>query len=178
MPTCATGRWNNQHGLTLVELGIVLFLISLFSLLSVPLLSGFGENRLDHSARRISGLVKFLFNESALTAAPHRLIIDLDRGLLQSRYKTEIDQWEPLQGMGRAYQLPAGVRIKEVGTSGRQRLTSGTATLEFSPDGWMAETVLHLEQSGKKQLSLQIMPFSAAIEIKEGYHAFDSGLQD
>jgi len=71
---------NKQAGFTLIELGVVIILISLFTLISIPLFSHTGRGDVQASARRLSGTVKYLFNEAALTGLEHRLIYNLDRG--------------------------------------------------------------------------------------------------
>ena len=81
MPMYRVGRLNNQRAFTLMELCIVLFLLSLFAVISVPLFSSVGENNLNHSTRRLSGIVKYLYNEAALTATAHRLVVKIEDGL-------------------------------------------------------------------------------------------------
>ena len=74
-----------QSGFTLIELGVVVVLIALFAMLTIPLFSSTGTSKLGYSARRLSGTIKYLFNESALTGLEHRLIYNLDRDTYRAR---------------------------------------------------------------------------------------------
>ena len=171
-----TGKLNNQRAFTLIELGIVLFLLSLFAVISVPLFSGVGENNLNHSARRISGIVKYLYNEAALTATPHRLVFDIDQGNCTPQQRSELNEWQPVISTVHRYRLPADVKITELWVEGKGKLTSGTATINFHPQGWLPATTVHLQQGKNgeaKQLSIHLLPFTGSAEIEEGYHEFD-----
>ena len=60
-------RGRGLAGFTLVELVVVMVLISLFMVFSIPLFSNIGTSSLGTSARRLSGTIKYLFNESAMS---------------------------------------------------------------------------------------------------------------
>ncbi|MCD6526905.1 MAG: prepilin-type N-terminal cleavage/methylation domain-containing protein [Desulfuromonas sp.] len=159
----------DQHAFTLVELCIVLFLLSLFAVISVPLFSSVGENHLNHSARRISGMVKYLYNEAALTATAHRLVFNIDQGICSPQQLADNNEWQATRGTVRVYRLPADVQIKDLAIDGQGTLTTGTATIDFHPQGWLPATTVHLQQ-GEKQLSVHLLPFTGTAEIEEGYH--------
>src|SRR5210317_194715 len=72
-------------GFTLVELMVVMVLVSLFMVFSIPLFSNIGTSSLGTSARRLSGTIKYLFNESALSGLEYRLIYNLDRGTYRAQ---------------------------------------------------------------------------------------------
>lgn len=166
------GRLNNQRAFTLVELSIVLFLLSLLAVISVPLFSSVGENNLNHSARRMSGMAKYLYNEAALTATAHRLVIQIEDGRCTAQQLSQHGEWQAIDGRSRVYQLPNNVQFEEVWIDGKGALTSGTATINFHPQGWLPATTLHLQQ-GETQLSLHLLPFTGTAEIEAGYHEFN-----
>ncbi|MDY0189486.1 MAG: prepilin-type N-terminal cleavage/methylation domain-containing protein [Desulfuromonas sp.] len=175
MPMYKIGRSNN-HGFTLIELTIVMFLLSLFAVISVPIFSSVGENNLQHSARRIGGMVKYLYNEAALTATPHRLVFDIEKGECTPQQNADGQEWTALESTVRSYHLPGDVRITKVWIDGRGELSTGTATIEFHPQGWLPATTLHLQQGKKdtdKQLSINLLPFTGNAEILDGYHEFE-----
>ena len=176
MPISRVGRLNNQRAFTLMELSIVLFLLSLFAVISVPLFSSVGENHLNHSARRISGMVKYLYNEAALTATPHRLVFDVERNNCTPQRQSALNEWQSVNSTVRIYQLPGDVKITELWIEGTGKLTAGTATINFHPQGWLPATTVHLRQGKKaedRQLSIHFLPFTGSAEIEEGYHEFD-----
>ncbi|PLX93058.1 MAG: hypothetical protein C0620_08255 [Desulfuromonas sp.] len=173
MPTYKVGRLNNQQGFTLVELSIVVALLSLFAVLSIPLLSTVAENNLNHSARRLAGMVKYLYNETALTATRHRLVFDLDSNQCRVEQLSDLDEWQPPEGRVRSYTLPANIDIKDIWMAQRGKATTGTVTILFHQQGWLPETTIHLQQDNGKELSLHLLPFTGTTEIKEGYQEFD-----
>ena len=159
-----------------MELSIVLFLLSLFAVISVPLFSSVGENHLNHSARRISGMVKYLYNEAALTATPHRLVFDIEQNNCTPQRQSALNEWQPVNSTVRLYQLPADVKITELWIEGTGKLTGGTATIDFHPQGWLPTTTVHLQQREKvkaRQLSIHLLPFTGSAEIEDGYHDFE-----
>ncbi len=105
-------RLCNQRGFTLIELTLVVLLLGLLANLSLPLISGFETNRMKAAARRISGTVKYLYNEAIMTGREQRLIFDIS----QKTYRTiEIaDNGELLEntGPGRLFRLPETVSLK------------------------------------------------------------------
>ena len=78
-------RGRGLAGFTLVELVVVMVLISLFMVFSIPLFSNIGTSSLGTSARRLSGTIKYLFNESAMSGLEYRLVYDLDQGLYRAQ---------------------------------------------------------------------------------------------
>lgn len=178
MLTLKVGRLNNSRGFTLVELSIVIALISLFAVLSIPLLGSVAENNLNHSARRLAGIVKYLFNESALTAVEHRLVFDLDDNVCTVEQRTELGEWQTPEGRVRQYRLPGNVKIKDVWVDERGKMTTGTVTINFHPQGWLPQTTVHLQEGNDDdgdQLTIHLLPFTGTAEIEEGYHEADDG---
>jgi general secretion pathway protein H len=163
---------NNYRAFTLIELSIVIFLLSFFAVISVPLLSSVGENNLNHSARRISGIVKHLYNEAALTATTQRLTFNIDQGSCTPQQQSALNEWQTLKGTVRHYQLPQDVKISEIWIDGKGKLTTGTATIDFNPQGWLPATTIHLQQD-QRQISLHLLSFTGTTELEEGYHEFD-----
>lgn len=162
-----------EGGFTLIELGIVIFLLALFAMISVPLVAGLGERGLDASARRIAGTVKYLYNEAALTRSLHRLVLNLDEGTFAARRQDAKGELVELRGTGRVQKLKGDVKIRDVMIAGRGNYTSGEVTADIYPVGWMEETVIHLDRDGKV-LTLRLMPFTGTTEIYEGYREFEA----
>ena len=172
MPTLPTGISNNPRGFTLIELAIVVFLLALFAAMTFPMMTGVGQNNLDASARRLAGTVKYLFNEAALEGREYRLIFDLG----QSTYKaqrletdgtlTEADRF------GKETRLKGDARFQDILITGMGGRSSGEVTTRIFPVGWMEETIIHLQDDKKRTLTLRIRPFTAEMEVHEGYREF------
>ena len=176
MPTLKVGRLNNSRGFTLVELSIVLALISLFTVLSIPLFGSVAENNLNHSARRLAGIVKYLFNETALTATQHRLVFNLDDNLCTVEQLSDLGEWHAPEGRVKHYRLPSNIAIKDIWVDERGKTTTGTVTITFHTQGWLPQTTIHLRETGRDngaELSIHLLSFTGTAEIEEGYHEFD-----
>lgn len=172
MPTSTAGSSNSQSGFTLVELGIVLLLIGLFAGMTVPMLTGIGEDALKSSARRLAGTVKYLFNEAALDGLEYRLVFDLDRQTVHARRKEANSELVEIEGAGARRRLKGDVRFRDVEVTARGKSTSGEVEIAILPVGWLDETVIHLEDEDKQVLTLRIMPLTGTTEIHEGYREF------
>lgn len=168
MPTSRAGTSSRPDGFTLVELAVAVFLIVLFSALALPLLGSVGRDPLSAAARRLTGNVKYLYDEAALTGMEHLLAFRLDRGTYRAF------RLEPREGVvekvaaGREQQLPEEVRILEVAVSGRGSYTAGEVEIRIFPVGWVEETQIRLADRRGAQTTLRITPLTGTVEVLEG----------
>ena len=173
MPTSIAGNCSRRGGFTLVELVVVLFLIGLFSALTLPMLTGFGADDLNLSARRIAGTVKYLFNEAALTGRVYRLSYDLDRKTYDAREQNADGELVPLTGpLGALRHLEGKVRFEDIAVAGRGTTNAGTVSTDIHPEGWLPETTVHLKNDKGRQLTLHILPYTGTTEVYDGYRDF------
>lgn len=170
-PRQATGS-RAQRGFTLMEIVVVMLLISLFMVFSIPLFSDIGTSSLDSSARRLSGTIKYLFNEAALSGHEYRLIFDLDQGSYRAQVLEADGELADAEDQGREAALKGGVRFKDLQVPGRGKFTEGQVTARFDPSGWVDETIIHLDDGKNKLLTLRVMPLTGLTEIFEGYRVF------
>ncbi len=173
MPMSTAGNWNRPSGFTLIEIVVVLFLLALFSALTLPMLTGIGQDGLSASARRLAGTVKYLYNESALNRQEYRLIFHLDKGSYEARVLKTDGEWTEVTGIGAGRRLKGKTRFAEVDVAGKGAFTTGEVTAEIHPQGWLPETVVHLDNGKGGKMTLRIMPFTGATEVYEGYRDFE-----
>lgn len=159
-------------GFTLVEIVVVMVLISLFMVFSVPLFSNIGTSGLDTSARRLSGTIKYLFNESALSGLEYRLIYDLDVGTYHAQILEADGELIDAPDQGRQAALKGTVRFKDLQLPGRGKFSSGKVTTRLDPSGWVEETIIHLDDGDGELLTLRVMPLTGTTEIFDGYREF------
>lgn len=158
-----------QAGFTLIELGVVVVLLGLFAVFTIPLFSATGTSDLGYSARRLSGTIKYLFNESALTGREHRLIYNLDSSSYRAKIVEEDGEIVDLPGLGKETSLAGDVSFRDLQLPGRGTFTSGEVTVRIYPTGWVEETSVHFEGGTGEVLTLHVMPLTGTAEIFEGY---------
>jgi prepilin-type N-terminal cleavage/methylation domain-containing protein len=161
-----------QLGFTLVELMVVVALLSLFSLLTIPLFGSTGtSSKLDYSARRLNGTIKYLFNEAALSGNEHRLIFNLDHGTYRASIVEDDGTVVDLAGIGQESKLAGTVRFKDLQFPGRNIFKSGEVTVRIHPTGWLDEVSVHLADESGHELTLHVLPLTGTAEFFDGYKA-------
>jgi len=163
---------STESGFTLIELTLVIALLGLLLGLVIPKLPAIGENRLEATARRIAGMVRYLYNEAALSGLEHRLAFDLDNNSLGGRKLDPDGELTVVTDSGRDHELGGSVTIVDVSVPGKNKVTSGQLFSRIFPVGWMEETVIHLKNSNRT-LTLHLQPLTGVTDVHEGYKEFD-----
>jgi general secretion pathway protein H len=136
------------------------------------MLTGFGEDSLRASARRLAGTVKYLYNEAALTGREHRLIYNLDRGTFRAARLEASGELKAVAGPGREQRLRGETRFRDVQVAARGKFSTGEVTTEILPVGWLPETVVHLDGGRGETLTVRLLPLTGDVEVYEGYREF------
>lgn len=165
-------RPKRTAGFTLIEIVVVMVLVSLFMVFSIPLFGNIGASSLDTSARRLSGTIKYLFNEAAVSGLEHRLLYDLDHGTYRAQILEENGQLVDAPDQGRQAKLKGSVRFQDLQLPGRGKASAGQVTTSIHPSGWVEETIIHLADENNAILTLRVMPLTGTTEIFEGYRDF------
>lgn len=177
MPTLRTGTCNNRmrlsdrQGFTLIELAVVVLIISLMSLLIVPLLGRAGNADLKSASRKLAGTVKYLYNEAALQGQIHRLTFDLDEDSILLFRQEANGEWTALPGRRAQSTLPGSVNLKLVEVVGKGMFTSGQASMDVFPVGWLEQSILHLED-GSAKMTVRFSPLTGTAEFFDGHREF------
>lgn len=170
------GRLSNSRGFTLVELGMVVFLLGLFATLSIPLFYSGSDSSLHADARKISTAVRHLYNEAAISGAQHRIRCMLETGRFEFEFVDGAGEWRGIENKRSALELDNNVRIRDIWSEDVGEVSKGTATINIYPQGWLPATTIHLQSgsgSKTKDLSIHLLPLSGLTEIEEGYHDFE-----
>lgn len=168
----SVSRRRRSGGFTLIEIVVVVTLISLFMVFSVPMFGNIGSGGLDSSARRLSGTIKYLFNEAALSGLEYRLIYDLDQGTYHATILEADGSLSEAEDQGRQAALKGSVRFEDVHLPGRGKFSMGQVTSRIDPSGWIEETIIHLHDGDGEKLTLRVMPLTGTTEVYRGYREF------
>ena len=71
-------RLNKEKGLTLIEIMVVIALVATIMALGVTVINDVSDSDLKEASSRLSGTLKYVFNEAAIQKKYYRLVIDLD----------------------------------------------------------------------------------------------------
>ena len=166
MPMLPTGTSINRSGFTLIELVVVIVVLSLVSLISLPLLANRGDGDERLKLRRITGTVKQLYNEAALTRDEHLLMFDFNRNSLQAfrlRSSSGVIEKEPV-----LKEVPlAPLQIKQIEVKGKGIFSTGQVFVRIFPLGWMEQTSLLVAKEGGGQLQLNFSPLTGSVTIDD-----------
>ncbi len=162
----------NSEGFTLIELTIIIVILGVMLSLIIPRLGEIGEANLKRSARHLTGVIRFLHEESLAKKDRYRLHFDVTEG----RYWTE--KWTILSVSDRTAEYKR--YSSDIATEGR---LSGQTTfrdvkvashpdetyIEFSPEGWVEHALIHLRDAENRDFTLLVNPLTGDTELRDGY---------
>jgi len=160
----------NRNGFTLIELAVVIVILGVMIALVAPMLGELGEANLKRSARHLTGMIRFLHEESQAKKREYRLRFDIQDG----RYWAE--SLKLVSESAVEFQKTTSVIAGEGSLSGQTRfrdIKAGSHPDEpyilFTPDGWVEATIIHLRDGSDRDFSLLVKPLTGNTELREGY---------
>ena len=159
-----------SKGFTLIELAVVVAILGVMIALVAPMLGELGEANLKRSARHLTGMIRFLHEESQAKKMEYRLRFDIQDG----RYWAE--SFKLISESAGEFQKTTSVIAGEGSLFGQttfRDIKAGSHPEEpyilFSPDGWVEATIIHLRDGSDRDFSLLVKPLTANTELREGY---------
>jgi prepilin-type N-terminal cleavage/methylation domain-containing protein len=160
----------NGQGFTLIELTIVIVILGVMLSLIIPRLGELGDANLKQSARHLSGMIRFLKDESQARKAVFRLRFDVHEG----RYWTEVMTQTTDQSVefkrfsseiGSEGSLSGQTTFREVRVSSHP----DDPYIQFNPDGWVEQAFLYLRDGSGRDFTLLVKPLTGDTELRDGY---------
>jgi prepilin-type N-terminal cleavage/methylation domain-containing protein len=165
-----TFRDPRSKGFTLIELAVVVILLGVMIALVAPRLGELGEANLKRSARHLTGMIRFLHEESQAKKREYRLRFDIQDG----RYWAE--SFRLLSDSAGEFQKTTSVIAGEGSLFGQttfRDIRAGSHPddpyIVFMPDGWVESTIIHLRDGSGRDFSLLVKPLTGNTELREGY---------
>ncbi len=159
-----------SNGFTLIELAVVIAILGVMISLVAPMLGELGEANLKRSARHLTGMIRFLHEESQAKKREYRLRFDIQDG----RYWAE--SFKLISESAGEFQKTTSVIAGEGSLFGQttfRDIKAGSHPEEpyilFTPDGWVESTIIHLRDGSDRNFSLLVKPLTANTELREGY---------
>lgn len=167
-PGAFTGPHSN--GYTLIELAVVIAILGVMITLIVPRLGDIGEANLKRSARHLTGMIRFLHEESQAKKTVYRLVFDIPDGRYWPEALSQIS--DNTVEFKRVHSVIAGEGSLSGQTTFRD-IAAGSHPDEpyllFTPDGWVENAVIHLRDGDDRDYTLRVKPLTGSTELLEGY---------
>jgi len=147
-----------NQGFTLFELAVVIFIISLTTALIMPSFWDTGEKALKSEAKRMSGTLRYIYDEAVGKKKTYTVKVDLDDSSWGFQSENE----------SRSFNLGKDIMFKDVIIPSHGEISAGEVTIEFGPLGPPEPMTLHLI---KDELEYTVMfnHLNGRAKIFEGY---------
>jgi len=158
-------------GYTLIELSIVVFLIGLMLLIAVPKVrESLFTDQLSSAARRLVGATRELRSLAVRDQVDQILEVNLDQKSYWI-YSVDMTPEKKDELKKRASRLPGDVKFADIYIAGKEKKTTGEASIRFFSRGYTEPAVIHLAE-GERFTTLVLHPFINTVEIHEKYLDF------
>ena len=134
-----------SRGFTLIELMVVMLLVTIVLAVAVPRLdSGIAQDPQKRVTRWMVNSARTLRTMAVEKQQVHGLVIDLDEHRLWA-VDAQMDEEAIAAAAEKAFTLPESIKFADVAFPGRDRISSGTATILFYPGGYSDQALVHVE---------------------------------
>lgn len=159
----------HSKGFTLIELAVVIVVLGVMLSLVIPRLGELGNANLKQSARHLTGMIRYLRDESQAKKAVYYLRFDIQGGHYWTevltrmsdqageftRVRSELASEGSLSGQTTFYDVRAGSHPND-------------PYIQFTPDGWVEKTFIYLKDANDKMFTLIVHPLTGGTELREG----------
>jgi general secretion pathway protein H len=158
------------RGFTLIELTIIIVILGVMLSLIIPRLGEIGEANLKRSARHLTGMIRFLRDESESRKLVYRLRFDVQGGHYWAEVMTltsdqAIEFIRVQSEMGAEGSLAGQTTFRDVQVSGHP----DDPYIQFTPDGWVENAAIHLQDGEGRDFTLVVNPLMGSTDLREGY---------
>ncbi len=168
--SCFALDTSHSKGFTLIELTIIIVILGVMLSLIIPRLGEIGEANLKRSARHLTGMIRFLRDESQATKAVYRLRFDVQAGRYWAEVMTvtsdkTVEFMKYSSAMGSEGSLSGQTTFRDVKVAGHP----DDPYIQFTPDGWVENALIHLRDGDEKDFTLIVNPLMGSTELRDGY---------
>ncbi len=163
-------RNQQTNGFTLIELAVVIAILGVMIALVAPRFADIGSANLKRSARHLTGMVRFLRDESQAKKIVYRLRFDVQAGHYWAEAVTVTS--DNTTEFRRATSVIGGEGSLSGQTTFRDIMAGSHPDdpyILFTPDGWVEHALIHLRDGEERDFTLLIKPLTGDTELREGY---------
>jgi prepilin-type N-terminal cleavage/methylation domain-containing protein len=145
--------WNARKGITLLELIVALFIISLVVAVVFPSFGVFGDNKLKSEAREMASVLRYLYDSAGSRKETFPITFYLDKNIVS---------WKGPDGEKKQkFEDMTGVTTQSNGN-----VSSGELTVFFSPLGIQENLSVRMAR-GDKTMTITLNSLSGKVKIVE-----------
>ena len=163
-------RTRHSKGFTLIELTVIIVILGVMLTLIIPRLGELGEANLKRSARHLSGMIRFLKDESQARKDVYRLRFDVQAGHYWAEVMTQTNE-KTVEFKRFSSELASEGSLSGQTTFRDVRVSShpDDPYIQFTPDGWVEQAFIYLKDGDEKPFTLIVKPLTGDTELREGY---------
>lgn len=161
----------SERAFTLIEILVVMFLIGSFLAFAVPKFNDIADVNIKSASRKLSGTVKYLYNEAVFKKNVYRLVFDLDNDEYWVEYMDGNLFKEAIDPLLDRKKLPNGVYFTDIYTERTAgKVDSGNRVfLMFLPTGFVDFGVIHLETDSQSYYTVATKPYTGGTRVFDEY---------
>jgi general secretion pathway protein H len=160
----------SQGGFTLIEMAVVLVIIAMTMLLVLPRLPDTRSAALKRSAKTLASTMRYVRDQVAVSRLVHRLRFLPGEGKVTITTLppggTETGSKDPF--LNRQI-LSDGVTVSDIEVPRLGKVNSGEVIIDIGAAGVAEITLIHLKESGGKQMTVTAFPYGGQVKVEEGY---------
>jgi prepilin-type N-terminal cleavage/methylation domain-containing protein len=159
-------------GFTLIELMVVMFLITIFLAVAIPRFdSGFAQDPVKKTTRWMVNATRTLRSDAVRLQRIQSLVVDLANNRMwiidESMNEEAMDE-----ASEKAFILPTSIKVLDVEYPQADRVSTGTAEINFYPTGYADNSIIHLEEDESQRYSVLVEPLLPKIKVVEEWLTF------
>jgi general secretion pathway protein H len=158
-----------SKGFTLIELAIVIVVLGIMVTLVIPSMGEITGANLRRSARHLTSMTRFLRDEAEAKKTVYRLRFDVPGGHYWAETLTVTsDRTAEFKRVPSAISTEGSLKGNTTFRDVKAGSHPDDPYIQFTPDGWVEKTFIHLRDGDGKDFTLIVRPLTGDTELREG----------
>lgn len=164
-------RFALRVGFTLIEILVVTVIVGLMATLLLPRFPDLTEARLNQTARKLSNIIQYTFDQAHSGGETFMLKLNRAEGSYSLWRLNAKREFEPSDSpFARAAKFPDGIKMASAFTFSQGEIPADEARIFFTPGGLVDFAIIRLEDSAGRRKSVKVNPLMGSSEILDGFH--------